>query len=429
MLCIWSNDVARTTFVATLLCSFTASATDISTNASVGLRYTDNAGLTSDNEINETIVTTSVGAAINTGGGPFKFNAKASALYEHYSKDTFADQQVYTLGMTAGWVTFKNRLDWTLEDYFTQQSIDSLSPDVPDNRQDTNVLTFGPNIYFPISARQTITLKPEYRKFTYESQNADNQQSSLNANWGYQLFRNMNLSLNAGIRKVDYDDSVINGNRFRNFSLIASGQRSRSNYSLSLGATRVDTENGGGQRGFAGSMTWLLNITDTSSIRTNMSSDLTDANNGLLNFSRSPEDGDFSNEQISSDVSRNSVIRVAYNKKNERLNSSVWSELRKQKYELTTLDREVQDYGIKFNYPLTAILSTGLSTRYSSTKVIDVGRVDDEYSLNVNFNYRLSRKFSVNLDLKYQEKKTNIGSGEFDELSAFASLVYSSGGR
>lgn len=426
---IWPDDVTRTAFLVILICSFTASAAELSTSASIGVRHTDNAALSAADEINESILTSSVGAAIGAGSGPVRVNASTSFTREHYIHETFADQDSFNLSMVAGWEMLRGRVDWKLEDYFTQQSINSLNPDTPDNTQDTNVLTFGPDINFPVSARHLITLRPEYRKFTYEAQNIDNQQSSLNTSWSYQMFRKMNIGLSAGISEVDYDDSLINGNRFRNISLVASGQRSRSDYSFSLGTTRVDTENVGSQRGLSGSLTWSLSLTDSSSLRTNFSSDLTDSNSELLSSSRIPENGDFSNEQITAEVSRTSVMRVTYNKSNVRLSSSVWAELLKQDYELAPIDREVEDYGMTFGYPLTGALSSGISMRYNRIEIIDTNQKDNEYDVGIDFNYQLSRKFSAVLEFEFREKSSSVENADFDEFSVFANLVYSAGAR
>ncbi|MCK5360800.1 MAG: hypothetical protein KAJ95_09245, partial [Gammaproteobacteria bacterium] len=205
------------------------------------------------------IVSTGVGAAIDTGSGPFQFKANTSLRNEHYTKGTFSDQQYFDLAAIAGWEMLKDRVDWTLEDFFSQQTINSLNPDTPDNTQDTNVLTLGANVYFPISGRQSVTVRPEYQKFTYDVQSVDSQQNSLNVNWDYKMFRAMSVGLAGSLSEVKYDEQAISDIKFRNIGLVVSGERSRSNYSFNLGVTHASRDDGSSSdRGFAGNMIWLL---------------------------------------------------------------------------------------------------------------------------------------------------------------------------
>lgn len=428
---ILPNDCASVILAGMFLCSFVASASEIEPSASIGMEYTDNVTLVPVNEARDLIVNTSVGAEIDAGSGPFRFNASTSLTSQHYTKGTFDDRKYFNLGATVGWEMLKNRFDWTLQDFFSQRAINSLDPDTPDNIQDTNVLTFGPNIYFPVSARQSITLQPEYRKFTYKNgiqvQNLDNQQNSIAADWNYQMFRTMSVGLSGRVNKVDYGEQSISDNTFSNIGLTVSGGRSRSNYSVNMGSTRVERGRGGNTGGFTGNIIWLFNLTGYSNVRTYIASNLIDTNNGLLNASRNPENGDISNQQISGEVLRNSILRVTYTKKGATLSSSVWSELSRQEYELVPLDREVQDLGMRFSYPLTAALSMGVSTRYNRIELTDIDRKDKQYDISSNINYRLSRRLSTVLSLRYRDRNSTLDTADYSAMSVFANLVYGSG--
>lgn len=427
--CLRLNDCAWAILTGMFFCSFPASVMglNIAPNASIGVKYTDNVTRVPDAEIDEVIVSTSLGAAINAGSGSFQLNAITSLRNERYTKGTFSDQQYFNLSATAGWEMLKDRVDWKMQDFFSQQSINSLDPDTPDNTQNTNVFTLGSNIYFPISGRQLVTVQPEYRKFTYEVQGIDNQQNSLNVNWNYQIFRTMSVGLRGNVNKVDYTEPAVADNVFRTISLAVSGRRARSDYSIDLGVTRVDRENGPSERGLTGTMTWLFNLTGYSNVRTSISSNLTNTNNNLLNVSINPENGDISSQQISTEILRKNVIRVAYAKQGATLNSRVWSELSKQDYKLAPLDREVQSLGVEFSYPLTAVLTMGINTRYNRTELTDVDRNDSQSSIGGYLNYRLSRKLSGRFDLRYMNKNSTLSAQNFSELSVFASLVYGIG--
>jgi len=309
-----------------------------------------------------------------------------------------------------------------------QRPIDSLDPDTPDNTQDTNVFTFGPEIRFPLSGRQTITLSPSYRNFYYEEEDTDNQQFSMNAGWFYQMYRLTRVGLDGGVTRVDYDDEQRNPNyTISNIHLVVAGRRARSEFDFNLGATNINRDEFESQNGFTGSLSWLLTLTGHSRLRSHIASELTDTNNGLLNASVSPEDGDFSNEQISGDVLRNNTVRLEYLRQDATLNSRLWGELRDLDYKESPDDREVQEVGVALDYSVTALLSSGLSLRYNRTKESDEDRTDHRYEVSGNIGYRLSPKLTSKLDLRYRKRDSTEDIDEYSEMSAFVSLVYGFG--
>ncbi|MDH5387420.1 MAG: hypothetical protein OEY06_03095 [Gammaproteobacteria bacterium] len=406
------------------LINTTVSAMDIIPSAGLTMQYTDNVWKLPDNEKHDLIIITDIGASIDTASGPFQLDANTSLKHTDYTRDSFSSQQYFNLSATAGWEMIKDFLDWQLQDFYTQQSLDSLNPNTPDNTQDTNTITFGPNLHYRISGRQSITLNPQYRKFSYEIQNIDNQQNSLDASWNYQLFRTVNVGLRGGKNKVDYDEQTHIDNTFTNIHLTLSSTRSDYNYSADIGSTRVDRESGSSVRGTTGNIKWSYDITGRSNLRAHFASELTDASTNLLNSSINPDDASFSTEQLSAEVMRNSIFKLTLKKNDITSSTNVWLELRKQDYEFALLNQEIQALGFEMNYPLTAILSTGIDADYSQTESTDFGRKDRQRSIGCNFNYRFSSKLLGTADFKYHETNSSIETMSFDEFTVFISLVY-----
>ena len=109
------------------------------------------------------------------------------------------------------------------------------------------------------------------------------------------------------------------------------------------------------------------------------------------------------------------------------LNSRLWGALRDLDYKESPDDREVQEAGAAFNYPLTALLSSGLTLRYKRSKESDEDRTDHRYEVGGNLAYRLSPKLTSRLDLRYRKRDSTDDIDEYSEMSAFVSLVYGFG--
>jgi len=412
-------------FAGLLAGSAMASAWTVEPGIGAGLLYTDNAALKSKNEDDDLVVVGYLGADINEADGPFTLNATTSLLYTNYTEDTFSDQYYVNLGANAAWVAIRDRLDWRAENYFTQRQINSLDANTPDNNQNTNVFSFGPNFYFPISGRQRVTLRPEVQDFYFEKSDTDNRRYILSADWRYQLNQRMTTGLDGTVTKVDYDDEDKNPNYIAtDIHGILSGTRPRSDYTLNLGATRINRDKFDSQDGFSGSLTWLYQMTGHSTARAYLSTSLTDSNQQLLDSELNPDNGDFNNEQISGDVLRSNTARLTYRRQDSTLNAEVWGEYRDLDYKESPNDRDVKETGARLDYRITPLITTGVLGRYNRTKEKDTGRTDKRYTIGANIAYQLSRKLRTKFDIQYRNKDSTQSDSEYSEISAFISLVY-----
>ena len=405
-------------------------ALEIEPGVGVGLLYTDNARLSEDDEEDDLVVVGYAGVRIDENSGPFRINAEAEWIHLNYTKDTFGKQDYQGLRLTGGWEQIKDRLDWQVQNYFTQTLVDSLDGRTPDNIQNSNVFTFGPNIRFPISGRQTVTVNPQYRNFYNEDVGDNSQQYALSANWFYGMYPTMGVSLDGSVTEVDYSGDSTDYTRTTAHAGI-SGTSARSVYSLNLGGTDIDRDESGSTSGFSGDLTWSYQLTGHSSARVFLSSDITDTGNLLLDSQNNPDDGDFSNVQTSNDVVRNNILRLTYRREDATLNTEVWGEFRDLDYEGDQSDqgdqsdRDVWEVGADLDYRVTAALTAGILGRYTRTEETDSDRKDNRYSILGTVSYQLTRKLSTSFDLQYldQDSDGDFGS-EYSAFSSFVRLVY-----
>jgi len=414
--------------VGLLLCNFKISALEFEPGIGVGLEYTDNAGLTADNMVDDLIVVGYIGARlVEESEGPVQADITASLNHHRYTKDTFEDQRYFNLGAIANWEMIKGRFDWLLQNYYAQRPIITTDPNTPDNIQSSNSFVFGADMTFPISARQTFKLLPEYRNFYYEIVVVDNQQYSLAASWNYEMNSLTNVGWNAIVRVVEYDEPLIDDVTFGSIFFAVSSIRARSDISTNLGSTYVKRENGQSTSEFTGNLNWLVNLTSRSMIRTFIASDLTDSSSGELNATVDPEVGDPNNIQITTDVIRSQFISLSYHRQDGTLDSSLAGELSKLNYSESPNDRRIWNVNGVLSYPVTALLSSRFYARHNNTDYIDLNRIDNTYTIGGGIRYQLSRSLHSRVDLKYRNRDSTLDSENFDEWSVFASLTYGFG--
>jgi len=420
-------------FAGLSLCYTVAGALQFEPGVGIGAEYTDNAKLTPDNQVNELINIGYVGARLFEDKGALTYEANTSYNNLNYTQDTYKDQRFFNLAAIADWAMIKDRFNWTLKDYYSQLPINSLDPNTPNNIQDSNAFIFGADINYPVSARNSFSLSPYYGQYYYEDLATDNKQQSLQLSWNYQMYRLTSIGLNLGARHIDYTETDNSGNTiqdttFTDAGIVVIGKRLRSNYSISLGANGVKRAGADFTSGFAGNLYWLSELSSRSQFETLLSTELTDTSTVVLNSIEDPINGNPGDVQITTDVIRNSLFNLAYLRNDNVFNSRVWANYQKIKYSESPLSNVIRDFGVQLNRPVTQLLTFGAYFNYNHTKQLDTTRVDKRYTVGGNLQYKLTRKMSSVVDVKYRTKDSTDATLEYNEFSVFASLVYGFGG-
>jgi len=347
---------------------------------------------------------------------------------QYYIKDTFEDRRYFNLGARADWEMIKDRFNWFLSDRYTQIPVSTINSNTPNNIQDSNVFTLGASVRFPISVRQSFSLVPTFSQYYFEQRPTDSDQYSLAATWNYQMFRLTSVGLSYSVRNIKYTETnsfgrSIDDTVFTSMGFTFNGQRLRSGFSGSLGATNVERENGDATTGFSGFLSWYIDVSSRSKFEALASTNLTDTGSVAL----SAEGGGDGDVQVTTDVIRNGVFSMTYTRDDELLRTRLSARYRKLEYSESPRDRVVNYFSADMNYPITQLMSSGVYANYYRTDQLDTNRLDNNYIVGGNVSYRFSRKLRGLFDLKYRTKESTTLSQNYDEFGVFASLVYGFG--
>jgi len=408
-----------------LLCDKALATTVFEPGVGVGVEYTDNAGLTRDDPVDDTITMGYAGARLSEDEGALIYDMDGAFNHQHYTQGTFSDQNYFNFSGRADWEMLKGRLKWFISDDYTQLPVLSLGSNTPDNIQDSNAFNLGAEILFPISARQTITIAPVFSQYYYEELTTDNKQYTLSAIWNYQMFRLTSVGLDLTTRKINYTEKdalgqPIEDTFFTSIAFIFDSRRVRSEFTGSLGATHVERDNGEQTTGFSGFLNWLADLSSRSTLETIISTELTDTSSVVAS-------GVGDEVQISTDVVRNSLFHVAYVREGVSLRTSISAKYNELDYSDSPQDTVIRGFDMELTHPVTQLLSSGAYVKYTRETRLDSGRVDKRTTFGGDLRYSFSRKLYGLLDLKYRQKESTFYPDNFDEFSVFVSLVYGFG--
>ena len=408
-----------------LLCNKAQATVVFEPGVGAGAEYTDNAGLTRDDPVDDTIIMGYAGARLSEDEGALIYDLDGAFNHQHYTQGTFSDQNYFNFSGRADWEMLKERFKWFLSDDFTQLPVLSLGSNTPDNIQDSNAFNLGADILFPVSARQTITIAPLFSQYYYEVLTTDNKQYALSAIWNYQMFRLTSIGLGLTARKINYTEKdalgqPIEDTLFTSLAFTFDSRRVRSEFTGSLGATNVDRDGGEQATGFSGFLNWLADLSSRSTLEASVSTELTDTSSVVAS-------GVGNEVQISTDVVRNSLARLAYVREGVSLRTSISAKYNDLDYSDSPQDSVIRGFDMEFTHPVTQLLSSGAYVKYTRETRLDSGRLDRRTTVGGDLRYSFSRKLHGLLDLKYRKKESTFYPDNFDEFSVFVSLVYGFG--
>ena len=123
------------------------------------------------------------------------FNARVagSAAYLDYYRNNFDSELNFALDAYTEFFFVPQVMSWVVADGFRQVQIDSLQPNIPTNRQNSNVFLTGPNIYLHLGLVDTVTFEARYGRAGIDGVvgvgrvDIDNERNFFAARWAHRL--------------------------------------------------------------------------------------------------------------------------------------------------------------------------------------------------------------------------------------------------
>jgi len=226
--------------LASMLANGPARAAELSYGVDVGVGASDNITRVDDDQQDETMASLAAQLRFNQDSKRLHANVATYLEYLDYMDNTYGDELVGNLVGNAVFDIIEERFSWTLEDTFGQTTQNQLAPNTPDNRENVNYFSTGPNFTFSLGARTKLLLNGRYADVNYEDSELGNQR----VNAGFALRRDLsdasNTSINLTTEQVSFDDAVQgtdydNNEAFLNYSVDAA----RTTLSADAGVTEI----------------------------------------------------------------------------------------------------------------------------------------------------------------------------------------------
>lgn len=399
---------------------------EVAATAEVGAGYSDNIGRTATDEANETIGTIGLNLDWREQTRRVRGDATIDLSYFEYLDDTFDSEVVGTGDGSLSLGIFPETLNWVFEDTFGQARSDPFAPVTPDNREDLNYFSTGPDLMMRFGSTGFGRVFGRWSSTSYETSPLDAERTTGGLSVGRRTSPRNELTLNGVVERVEFDQELSPDYDRKSMFVGYRLDASRTLLTADLGYTWLDRDGAEDTSGNA-----LVNITmerdlsASSLLRLTLGSQLGDAGDSLRGALSGEVVGGSNQITATSDPFENRVASLFWQFTRNRTGLSLGASWNEDSYEeQTDFDRTRYSYIAIVSRRLGPTLDVELSASLDNEKFKNVDLDTDETHYAVRFNWRAWRTLGLRLLLEQYDRDTSTGVGEYKESRAFLTLAY-----
>jgi hypothetical protein len=242
-----------------------------------GVGETDNVTLAPSNKTSQTLAVADFDFNVKEQTRLLDLAATGNLSYLDYLQNAFHNQLLGRVDGTAQFAIIPDRITWTVQDDFGQTAIDPFTPTTPNNVEDVNYFSTGPNLHLRLGGTAFMDLSARYARVQYETSPFNSNRLIGDVSFGRRLSAASSVSLNADTERVLFSDTTVatdfdRTNVFAGYQL----QGARTELSAQLGGTRVE-QSGDSTNGALATVQLSRKVSAASRITLSAGRELTDA--------------------------------------------------------------------------------------------------------------------------------------------------------
>lgn len=394
---------------------------------STGASTSDNVRRVPVNEEDGTIAHAGVTLGYETHTRRIDANVDIDAMYDHYIDDTLDDDLVGGIDAQAAFDFVPERFTWTAAENFGQLTSDPFAADTPDNRENINYFTTGPQFVQPLGSTMSLVLSGRFSDTQYEVSNLDNQETGGTLSLERQLSSTGVLSLVADVGSMKFDDAVANTDYDRSeVYLRYKLQGSRTDLSLEGGATSLDID-GETSSGVLAEVNLTRRVSNSARLTFGAGSQFSNSGDlfreGQNNFGVDPSVSDVTG---SDDPFERRFVRFAFDFERNRTSLGLSAVTRQESYETeTSLDRRVTTWSVYARRTLGPTMQLALFGTLEQEAFDNIDYDEDELRAGTYLDWSFARTLSLRLQYQHFDRDSNTGTSDYTENQASLFLTWS----
>jgi hypothetical protein len=403
-------------------------------DVSGGIGWTDNVTRAPANAEEATLAVAGLQIVLDERRTRFDASLDASMQFYHYFDNEFEDD---LLGGFAGALNFAivpDRFEWVVQDNFGQVRTDPFDAGTPENRENFNYFTTGPDFSFRLGSASVLRLFGRYSDTRYEEVDAlDGNRRSVGAALLRESAPGRGVSLNVTSERVEFGTVAQGGTEFDRHQafLRLQGSGSRTELNLDLGYAILD-DGTDESDGVVARFSMTRSMSSRSSITLGGGREFSDAGELFREVQgRSGPDLEGTRILATPDPFENTFGFFNWNFSFNRTSFGAGVDFNRERYETSVeLDRDLLTYGAYIERELSERTRLRIVGRYMEEEFNNVGFKDDELQFSAAISTALGRSLTLQLQFENNERDSLNGLSDFRENRASLLLAWSPrGGR
>jgi hypothetical protein len=395
----------------------------------VGAEHSDNVARVPVDEQSETNGTARLGVVLERVRPRYEAKLNGDVQYRRYSEDTFGSDVVGGLAGRLDWLILPEHFVWVFEDNYGQVTSDPLQADTPDNREQTNFFSTGPDITVPLGARTVLLASGRYSDNYYEESSQGSQSMEGTVGIGRKLAEQTTLSLNGSISEIEYDESDV----FPDYTITEGYLRleavgARTTVEADAGYTEAERD-GQTSDGPLFRLSLTYQITGRSIVSLEAGHVFSDSGTAFrVDQSALGPGSDVNTTLAAGDVFRDTYAYLGFTTERDRGGFSATVFGRKERHEdVIGLDRDIVGADFSALRSLTQRIDLNFEGGYSDESFVVGDVAFQEWFVGLGLGWRLTPKVSLQASVYH-----HVGSGDgttrdYEENRAYVGIRYSTG--
>ena len=399
----------------------------------VGLRveHQSNISLLPGDDIEDLVISPFLDFNINRRGSQWQLEASGNLLYATYLEDNFDSEYRGILNARFEYQILPDRLSWIVEDNLARAAINTFSVQNPNNQQQTNTFSTGPDLSIRLNSRDSLVLGARIQDFYSDRDDTDSTSESVSAVLTRQSSASRSYFLNLSATSLDFDEASFGIDGFDQLDaaigFLQAFTIGGATHSVSLSGGYSESDFNG-QNGSIQSpvvqFDWQRTRNDGSSLGISVVQDIGNFAGSVSEINRfSPDNLSLLQQSTTDPFERRQAGVNLTQRLGPRTGLNVNVLVEDREFSQGILDEQSYSFNGGLDFQLTPLTSFTFNVN-SRRREFDSGQ-DDTFH-NVDFGVRMvrTRRWSYDLTFGYQKRSSSVADFDADNKSVALSINY-----
>jgi hypothetical protein len=405
-------------------------AADIAYRATLGVGHSDNIRRTAGNEEDETIGSAGLQFSVDQRTAKLTADVVGDLAYQDYLNNTFDSELTGNVAGSARFAFAPERFEWMISDNFGQVLSDPFAPATPDNRENINVLTTGPDFGLRLGSQTKLHLGARYSLTTYETRPLDSDMVSGELSLIRELSSSSSVALIGQTQSVKYDEATLNADYDQSQGFVrydATG--ARTHLAVDVGYTQLEPDNAESQHGLLFRLNVARRLSPSTTATLDAGREFSNAATAFASIQGANGIGLGTVPGVqSAQPFTNDRAVLSWNFSRNRTGFTLTAGWFDQSYEdPAAIDQTLTTFSAQVSRELSQTTTLSLRGGYTRGKFEDSSGDYKEFNAGTAFEWRLSRAVSLSLSYDYWDRNGNAAAGDYKENRVWLAIGYGRG--